>query len=366
MRVLVVSNDDFNASHWTNRQHVAETLVTALGHEVLYLDTKGYAPRRPSPQVVSGVRVSHTWNVLPFTGRAWAGFSREVNFRLTDTFGEVRSFRPDLAITYDPLSRVLVSNWRCPVIYDCVDAYETQPQFGGPVSTPLLRREERRLAARVTKVVVTSPGLLQRFAGLPALTEVVPNAGPVPEAIDFSAVAAAQGRGVPVAAYVGAFDSYKIDAKLMLGLIRARPDWTFRLAGALGFGDRISPEVRTIVAEHNVDYRGIIPREGLRDFLSGASVGLAIGSRSQYSETSFPLKVWDYLASGLAVVAVNLPTVAGLGHDVYTPSADISEIGRVMESVRSEVSSKAVARRWGAAAENTYPLRVRRLLNGVS
>jgi glycosyltransferase involved in cell wall biosynthesis len=88
-------------------------------------------------------------------------------------------------------------------------------------------------------------------------------------------------------------------------------DWTIALVGPVGLGD---PEtnVGSLEAEPNVHLLGVRRHEELPALLRGAAVGLIPYCQNALTASIFPMKVYEYLAAGLPVVATPLPSLADI------------------------------------------------------
>ena len=108
----------------------------------------------------------------------------------------------------------------------------------------------------------------------------------------------------------GAVVATKLDMGLLVELARARPSWSFALVGPVGLGDP-STDVSALVAEPNLHLLGARTYEQLPSVLRGADAGLIPYARNQLTDSIFPMKVYEYLAAGLPVVATPLPSLSG-------------------------------------------------------
>jgi len=114
-----------------------------------------------------------------------------------------------------------------------------------------------------------------------------------------------------------------VDLKLIAGVARLRPEWSIVLVGRAD-GD-LSP-VRGLA---NVHVLGLRPYERLPEYLHGFDVALLPFAVNELTLASNPLKLREYLAAGLPVVAAPLPEVKRMGAMVAlasTPDEYVREI----------------------------------------
>lgn len=100
----------------------------------------------------------------------------------------------------------------------------------------------------------------------------------------------------PRAVYIGAIDQ-RFDWDLIVDTARARPDVQFVLIG------RESPGTAIGDGPENVHFLGVRPYSHLPGYLQYADVGLLPANEHASNEGRSPMKVYEYMASGLEVVA---------------------------------------------------------------
>jgi glycosyltransferase involved in cell wall biosynthesis len=110
-----------------------------------------------------------------------------------------------------------------------------------------------------------------------------------------------QGRRT-VIGYLGAV-SWRVDTGLLETIARRRPSWTVVLVGQVTVP---VPRLENLVVVGNQPYRE------LPGWVQRFDVGVVPYTDAAFNRASFPLKVFDYLASGVPVVASRLPALGGL------------------------------------------------------
>ncbi len=114
-----------------------------------------------------------------------------------------------------------------------------------------------------------------------------------------------------------------VDVVLLAELARCRPDWSLVLVG------RVETNVGGLQALHNVHILGHRPYARLPEFLRGFDVGLLPFALGDLTHCANPLKLREYLAAGLPVVASPLPEVVrfkGLVRTARTVSDYVEQI----------------------------------------
>ncbi|MHC4789747.1 MAG: glycosyltransferase [Planctomycetota bacterium] len=194
----------------------------------------------------------------------------------------------------------------CAVVYHCVDDYAGNPG----VDAGRVEEDERRLAAAADLCLATSRPLADRLSRLGANVACVPNAaeterfGRVPGALP----ADLDSLPPPRVGYVGNIASYKTDLELVAEVARRRPGWSLVLVGPTGSGDP-STSVDGLARLPNVHLLGPRSYERVAAYVHGLDVCLIPFRRSRVTDSSLPLKTFEYLAAGKPVVATPLPSL---------------------------------------------------------
>lgn len=324
--IVCVGFADWDGVLWTNQQHLMSRL--ARNNRVLFVESLGL--RRPQlggrdvrrmgrrlgkalrgPRSADGVDVLSPL-VVPLHANAVV---RAINARALPL--QVGGAMRRLGITgpilwaYVPQAAVLVDEVRpSMIVYHCVDDLAAQKG----VDADSVRAAEREFAQQADLVIASSRELAERMRGLSSNVLEAPNVadtelfstalenGPV----DAEVAALPEPRIV----FTGAITQTKLDLQLLAGLARLRPDWSLALIGPVGAGDP-GTDVSELAGLDNVHLLGPRRYVDLPDALRGAAAGLIPYQRNELTASVFPMKVYEYLAAGLPVVATPLPALAG-------------------------------------------------------
>ncbi|HTA14101.1 MAG TPA: glycosyltransferase [Solirubrobacteraceae bacterium] len=241
------------------------------------------------------------------------------------------------------------------VVYHCVDDIAAQPG----IDAGEFRSAEARFAGRADLVLASAPGLADRLRELSRNVVYAPN---VADTELFSS-ALLDGPVDPAVAelprprilFTGAIVSTKLDMDLLVALARAKRDWSLVLVGPVGPGDPRA-NVSALEAEPNIHLLGPRPYERLPEVLRGADAGLIPYARNPLTDSIFPMKVYEYLAAGLPVVATELPSLAGI--DEIATAADPGGIARLIEQALACDGPQRKAERSRAAQEHSWERRI--------
>jgi glycosyltransferase involved in cell wall biosynthesis len=226
---------------------------------------------------------------------------------LADLAMRLRLWRARAILRRRGVKRVVLYLWRpeFSAAFDIVDhdvsCYHIDDEYTfSPVEKPLDEREAR-VIRRATHVIVHSPGLLEKKGGLNPSTTLVPNgvdyeafATPWPEPADLGAIPR------PRIGYVGIIKE-QLDLALIARVAEKHPEWNFVLVGPNN-AER-APAMPKLHSLENVYFLGHKPVDQLGAYMQHMDVGIMPYVLDDYTKFIYPLKVHEYFASGLPVVA---------------------------------------------------------------
>jgi glycosyltransferase involved in cell wall biosynthesis len=369
--IVCVGFADWDTDLWTNQHHLMHRL--ARENRVLFVESLGL--RRPQlaardlsrirrrlvrglapPREADGLRVLSPL-VLPFHANA---FVRAVNRRLLPWLvgraARAIGMREPVLWSYVPQAEALVDALRpALIVYHCVDDIAAQ----AGIDAASFRAAEERFAGRADLVLASAPELARRMRSFN------PNVLAAPNVADTDLFATALQEGpldaamaalpAPRIVFTGAIVTTKLDLQLLAGLARLRPDWSFALVGPVGPGDPRA-DVSVLAAEPNVHLLGARAYRELPAVLRAADAGLIPYARNALTTSIFPMKVYEYLAAGLPVVATPLPALADV-QEIVT-AADAAGVARALEDALAQDSAERRAERSRAAASHSWDSRL--------
>jgi len=387
--IVIAASASWETPAPVNVHQVARRLAER-GHRVLFFESTGLrAPSLGSGQdrtrilarlralgarpreVAPRLWVASPWP-LPPIGPAWlrSWFQRRSAAAAARTarrlgFGSavLWAFLPTALALADRLSPRLL-------VYHCVDDYGANPG----VDRSWLDAIERRMVARADVVFATSPVLGARLESCAPRrpVRVVPNVADVAlfrRALDPQPEPAALvGRARPRAVYVGNLAAYRIDFSLLQAVVDAGIELV--LIGAVGLGDTsaLPADASRLLASGRVVSIGAQPHGVLASHLAHCDVGLIPFLVNDHTRGSMPLKLWEYLAAGLPVVATDLPNLRGAAAG---DAAGMLRLASSADAFAAEVTAAAAepaarrADRSRAATPHDWPARMNELCTAV-
>jgi glycosyltransferase involved in cell wall biosynthesis len=368
--IVCVGFNDWRTDLWTNQHHLMARL--ARRNRVLFVESLGLRRpqltaardvRRIGRRLVTGLRGPGEADglnvlsplVLPLHG--WPA-ARALNARLLPALvgrtARRLGLRDVLLWGYVPQAELLLDTLAPrTVVYHCVDDIAAQER----IDTASFVAAERRFAARADLVLASAPRLAERMRTLSDRVLYAPNVA------DTAAFSAALEPGPvdlelallpePRLVFTGAVSEAKLDFDLLASIARARPSWSIALVGPVGLGDP-STDVSALADLPNVHLLGTRAYADLPAVLRGAAAGLIPYRSSQLTASIFPMKVYEYLAAGLPVVASPLPALEGVqdvvvadGLDATLAALDAALAGDG-EQTRRARSARAAEHSWDA------------------
>ena len=195
------------------------------------------------------------------------------------------------------------------VIYD---AHEDVPRqtlskdyLFGP-ARPLLARwleaYENKAAREFDLVIAATPTIAKRFADIGARSEVVAN---YPLKSEFPVAAAEVTRDKKTACYVGVMTKIRGFCEMVNAMTHLNGA-KLVLAGPRPGHDLVS-SVAKCEGWKKAETLGELDRQGIQNLLSRATVGLVVLHPIPNYLDAFPIKMFEYMAAGLPVIASNFP-----------------------------------------------------------
>lgn len=248
------------------------------------------------------------------------------------------------------------------VVYHCVDDIAAQPGIDGAS----FRTAETRFARRADLVLASAPSLASRMRTLNSNVLDAPNVadtGLFARALDAGPVdAALDALPRPRIVFTGAVVTTKLDVPLLVQLARSRPQWSFALVGPVGPGDPRT-DVSPLAAEPNVHLLGGRRYDELPGVLRGADAGLIPYARNTLTDGIFPMKVYEYLAAGLPVIATELPSITAVAE--LACASDAAGVAALLDEALAHDDPARRAERSRAAEAHSWETRLREIAAAV-
>lgn len=368
--IICMSSLDWDA-HWTSKQQIMHRLAET--NRVLYVEEPVTA--------LAPLKVPSRWSrwkaVLPELRKAQPGLwvltppplspfgnmypvVNQANQRLLAGYVNwaVRKIgmKDTILWTYLPGSCDLIDYVHpAAVVYHCVDEHSAFPGF---IKPEVVKGYDDELTRRAGLVLTSAQNLLLSRKNLN------PNIHHIRHAADVGLFGTALDPALPVPGdiagiphprigVVGVHDE-RLDTEAIEALSAADPKWQIVLVGPVVPGDVDEGRLRALP---NVHLLGGKPVSELPAYLKGLDVALIPYRLNELTRNIFPLKLYEYLAAGIPVVAAALPELAPFSGQVGLAGAP-GDYARLVAEALAADSPEARAARAAAVAGETWEKRV--------
>lgn len=377
---VILATADWDHPLWTNKQHTALSLRDH-GHRVLYIESLGL--RSPRASVADGRRILRrlqrvlrpprrvkknlwVWSPIVLPGGTH-GLVLSINRLLVRKGLSIAlrkvGFKSPLLWTYNPLSLLYLSMKDFQgSIYHCVDSIQDQP--GMP--SELIRRSERDLCSAMNVVFTTAPELQLRLKSLNVHTYFFGNVADADHfrralELDLPCPKNLSLIPRPRILFLGALDAYKINFEMIEELIMNTPEWSYVLVGPIAECDA-STDLSVLISLPNVFWFDTRPYQELPDWLANSDVALLPLRQNDYTRYMFPMKFFEYLASGCSTVATAIPSLQAHGDVAYLCDSSSKEFEvAIRKALQGE--GPASVEMYKRASQSTYKRRTKDMLS---
>ncbi|MBX3730187.1 MAG: glycosyltransferase [Candidatus Sumerlaeia bacterium] len=366
-RIVCFSTADWDTLLPTNKHQLMQRL--ARRNRVLFVETLGTrAPRLGSAVDLGRIgrrlrrgfqgpvrREKYLWTLSPLVRPVWstpaAQQANRLAFRMQAREALAR-FADAIVWVYSPYAVHLLDLFDPRlVVYHMVDDLSAVPG----ANAGALREAEIQLLARADCVFCTERGLHDRARS------VNPKARFMPNVADYGHFSRPRTDAVgarlellrmmprPRLLFSGNLAPHKVDLEMLAMIARRRPDWSVVLVGPKWEGAAGHPLFERLDRLPNVHLLGHVPYDDLPAYLAEAEVLLIPYVENDATRAVFPLKFFEYLATGRPVVSSPLPSLLPYGGAVhFARDADewIAACERALADTHDlELQRRALARR---------------------
>ncbi|MGO9759712.1 MAG: glycosyltransferase [Solirubrobacteraceae bacterium] len=379
--IVCVGFADWDTELWTNQHHLMARL--ARENRVLFVESLGL--RQPQlagrdiariarrlrrglapPRSVDGLHVLSPLVVPLHRSRLVRALNARLLPALVRRAARRLGLREPILWAYVPQAEVLIEALQPSlIVYHCVDDIAAH----GRIDTASFRAAEERFAARADLVLASAPALAERLRRFSSNVLDAPNVAdtelfsqalipspPAPVDPQMAELPA------PRIVFTGAIVAVKLDLALLAELARSRPSWSFALVGPIGPGEPHA-DVSVLTAEPNIHLLGPRAYGELPNVLRAADAGLIPYARNELTDSIFPMKVYEYLAAGLPVIATPLPALAGV--EGVLSAADPQGIARLLDEALAGDTPERRAERSRAAAAHSWDQRLKEIAAAI-
>ncbi|MCS7038849.1 MAG: glycosyltransferase [Caldilineales bacterium] len=248
-------------------------------------------------------------------------------------------------------------------IYHAVDEYAAYELDFPPAQEEArrahIRALEADLIARMDLVFVASEALYESKRPLHPHVVLVPNGADYEHfARPGRPPATMASLPRPRLVFAGAINE-KIDLALLAEVAARRPDWQVVLIGPVTLR-RPAPALVRLQGLTNVHFLGEQPPTDLPAFLHAGDVCLMPYVRNEWTRNISPLKLYEYLATGLPIVATPIPAVAPFADLVFVAADPEGTMAAIVQALADD-SPERRRRQQEVARQHTWDNRLERM-----
>jgi teichuronic acid biosynthesis glycosyltransferase TuaH len=363
--ITILSTADFDSQVWTNKQHLAMGL--SKSYEVFYIDSLGLrmptfsgadmhrmaarlagrvgnkssSPARSRTESSASITVIAPVSIPLHGVRAIRALNRKI---IQDqVLSMIPRERRDILWTFSPVTYGLEDSFRR-TVYHSVDLLHTVPR----VPSRTILRAEDILLRKADAVVASSTGVADHLVKRGRRDSILWENVADTRLYEENAVTEPLSRAI----FSGNLTPVKIDFRLLQSI--ADGGTKLVLAGPVSIdGIAGRGQLDNLIQHRNVEYLGLLKPSELAVEVGKSMVGLIPYNVNDHTSGVFPMKVYEYLSSGLAVIATPLKSLCettpinGLTiapRDIFATS--------VANAMRTYTKEEAVRRRDGARSHS--------------
>ena len=283
-------------------------------------------------------------------------------------FSKKLKMQAPLFWSYSPITMQYVSDFSkySAVVYHCVDEIKEQP--GMP--TKFIEQEEQKFLSNADIVFVSSINLYK------SRSKMHDNVIYYPNVVDYKHFSRSLNKKLKippdlqkirekgkVIGFIGAISNYKVDFDLLKILSITLKDEQIVLIGKIGEGDPWT-QIDDLKKCNNIHFLGAKKYDDLPAYLKGFDIAIQPCRINQYTKSMFPMKFFEYLAAGVAVVSTSIPAIEEFAHFVTLADKNnfAFEISRLLKNNNKDLIKHGRE----LASQYTYEQRTIKMLNDIA
>lgn len=163
---------------------------------------------------------------------------------------------------------------------------------------------------------------------------------------------------LPIIGFVGVMNEYKVDFSIVEFIKESHPDWSIVMIGPIEYSENLKQE--NIPIGKNIYYLGEKKQTDLPNYLRAFDVCIIPNQLNENTRYSFPLKFFEYLASGKPVVTTAMPALSDY-RDIAKIANTKEEFVKFISESLTESDELAKQRRMDIAKKNTWEKQVKNM-----
>src|SRR3989338_4354565 len=385
IKIICFAGAEYKSNTWTNRQNVMSRISEKM--PVFYIEPRVWIVKyigrnigRPLKlmsyakrlfwyeKINENIWVKAQFNLIPGSREfsAIAKINHLLNRYNVLGWAAVLGWRPGERIIwiYDTEAVEFLSAFKNDsVVYDCVDDHAAQA--GVDRNAERVEDEEEQIMARADLITVTSKRLFNTKRKPGRNVRLVLNAGNTKLFSHPSTICPKELMSIrkPIIGSVGALDEYKVDFELLYKVAQKKPGWNFVFIGA-PVVDRKKKLLKKFAQLKNVHLLGTIAKAQVPQYVYCFDVCLIPYRSNKYNAASFPLKFWEFMATGKPTVVTGVPELREYNKLIGYAKSERDFIGKIEKGLRAP--DKGRAERIKEASYHDWDNRVAKLIKLIN
>ncbi|MEW6095388.1 MAG: glycosyltransferase [bacterium] len=371
--ILCISTADWDNIAWTNKQHIMSRLSKT--NRILYIESLGLRqPTIKKKDILRVLKRIKDWFkgtrkinenlfvyspiILPLHKIRFVQKINHLILWLTLKLLLIRlRFKKPILWTYSPPTTSLIGRLNEKlVVYHCVDELSATPRI--PAYSILKMEEE--LLKKADLVFTTSKSLYEKKKMFNQNTYYMPNVADVTHFMtalgDLSIPEDIANIKHPIIGFIGAIASYKLDLELIKYIALRHHEWSIVLIGDVAEGEN-EEGIEELEAITNIFMLGGKRYESLPSYIKAFDVCILPNKINEYTKNMFPMKFFEYLATGKPIVLTQLPAINEYSKICYI-AKDKEGFVQYIEQALMEDNLQLSKKRIEIAKENTWEVRI--------
>lgn len=279
-------------------------------------------------------------------------------------YKKAASLNQDIYHFHDPdflLFGYLLRRQGFQVIYD---AHEDLPRqiLGKEYISPLIRNQiswlsgvlENYLTRKFRAIVCATPVIAKRFRELNSVVTILSN---FPLKNEFHENISYENRKNKIC-YIGGISDVRGIREFLNASEKLKNEFDIELAGSIE-NDTLRSFIDSFRSKRRIVYHGIIGRDGIITLLSESKIGIVVLHPVPNHLTSLPVKMFEYMAAGLPVIASDFPLwkeiIENAGCGICVNPLDVDQIADAIRLLlENPEKATAMGKNGHEAIKNRY------------
>ncbi|MEM2954951.1 MAG: glycosyltransferase [Candidatus Nanoarchaeia archaeon] len=376
MNIVCLSTQNWDDPMWTNKQHIMSRLSKT--HRVIYVDRgvlglRYFVLKKEDPFNFN-FTLKYIFNLFEERNKNLTILTEKFNFPnsfgfkiwLLKNYLKKKKINDIILWIYQPEYEKYIGKLNEKlVVYDCVDEYSEFPAYSNPRKKKRIIETEKRLLEKADLVITSSENLYERKKIYNKNTYLVHNVGDIEHFMkamekDLKTPEDIQKIKKPIIGFVGAIDRYKVDFELLQVLAENHTEWSIVLIGPSGSAD-FSTKTSSLKRIRNIHMLGVKDYKLLPNYIKEFNVCIIPYNINEYTKNCFPIKFFEFLASGKPVVVTALPSLKEYANIVKYAYTYEDFIKKVQEAITGDTEIER-QKRLEEAKKNSWHSRTEKIM----